>query len=102
MAGRNWPQNPAHSEWAPIRGIPGEGSVAGELLSEVVGLCPGTVPLELRRVCVCSFWFLVFGGLTGRRSGSPYYDGYSGVGQEKGDVKIILLLPWPFGLHVVG
>ena len=71
-------------------------------MAEVVGLCPSTVPLELRQVCVCFFLLLFFGSLAGGDQG-PCYDGYSGLEQvEKGNVKIILLLQWPFELHVAG
>ena len=61
------------------------------------------------RATNCFGGFLVFCFLFFRRTGEkeirvPYYDGDSGLGQEK-DLyvrAIPLLLPWPFGQHAAG
>ena len=48
------------------------------MLVGAVGLCPGTVPLELGQICVVLFCY-VFSAVWGKVIRGPYYDGCSGV-----------------------
>ena len=52
------------------------------MLVNVVGLCPGTVLLELRQVRAC-FLFLFFRGPGGKEIKETYYDEHPGPRQEK-------------------
>ena len=98
VARRDRPQNPAHTEWAPMRGTLGRG--VGD--RSIFGCSCGTVswhsavgaPLRLYL-----YLFLFFQRSGGKEIREPCNDG---LGQERDNVKSILLLSWPFGLHVAG